>query len=146
MDPQSLRPPVCLLSVLLCQLSAWLMPGRLFGWTLILGIAGLPSYSALRDKIKSLSMRSWRLNVACCRFYLLAFCRRWICSAGGEDAPAPSTVNTAVDRSARSVYAFRWDLSLLDFEIKNKSAVFVEWTSNGFRQGVICSYVSYVKE
>lgn len=79
MDPQFLRPPVCLLSVLLCQLSAWLMPGRLFGWTLIPGIAGLPSSSALRDKIKSLRRGAEGLTSPAVVFIC------WL-SAGGESA------------------------------------------------------------
>lgn len=78
MDHQFLQPPVCLLSVL-CQLSAWLMPGRLFGWTLILSIAGLPSSSALRDKIKSL----WRGAEGLTSPAVVFIC--WP-SAGGESA------------------------------------------------------------
>lgn len=79
MDHQFLRPPVCLLSVLLCQLSAWVMPGRLFGWTLILGITGLPSSSAPRDKIKSLRRGAEGLTSPAVVF---------VCwpSAGGESA------------------------------------------------------------
>lgn len=78
MDHQFFRPPVRLLSVL-CQLSAWLMPRRLFGWTLILGIAGLPSSSALRDNIKSLRRGAEGLTSPAGAF---------ICwpSAGGESA------------------------------------------------------------